>query len=81
MTDTNKPIGEFQIGWLRATIWENAKSGQPRFNVCIKRMYKDKDGNWQDTSSYSEDDLMNVAKLAELAQDRILQLHQEGSAA
>ncbi|HAI14177.1 MAG TPA: hypothetical protein DCM28_20900 [Phycisphaerales bacterium] len=80
MTDTNKPVGEIRIGWLKATIWANAKSGQPRYSVCIMRMYKDKNGNWQDTSSFGSDDLMNVAKLADLAQDRILKLREEGSA-
>ena len=69
MTDTKKPEKTFRIGRLSATIWLNeGNEGTKFYSVDIVRNYKDKDGNWKTTSSFSHDELLNVAMLAQRAE-------------
>ena len=42
------------------------------FNVTITRTYKDDDGDFQDSDSFSRDDLLQVAYVAQQAFDYIL---------
>jgi hypothetical protein len=72
MTDTKKPEQTYRIGRLSATIWLNdGKDGTVFYSVEIVRNYKDKDGNWKTTSSFTHDELLSVAKLAERAEEFI----------
>jgi hypothetical protein len=72
MTDTKKPEKTFRIGRLSATIWLNeGNEGTKFYSVDIVRNYKDKDGNWKTTSSFSHDELLNVAILAKRAEQFI----------
>jgi hypothetical protein len=79
MTETddmnNGPVKKFRIGGVTATIWKNEAEGRSFYNTTINRSYKDKDTDeWQETSSYSHDDLLNVAKVAERAEAFIAKL-------
>lgn len=58
----NKPEKKIRAGPISATIWKNnlnSKDGQPFEvrSVSIERGYKDKDGNWKNTSSLRLNDL------------------------
>ena len=69
MTDTKKPEQTYRIGRLSASIWLNeSNEGTKFYSVEIVRNYKDKDGNWKTTSSFSHDELLNVAMLAQRAE-------------
>lgn len=69
MTETKKPEKTFRIGRLSATIWLNEGSeGNKFFSVDIVRNYKDQNDNWKTTSSFSHDELLNVATLAQRAE-------------
>lgn len=81
MTDKKKPIDVIRIGWLRATIWGNDVNGRTLFSTTISRVYKDKNGQWGDSTRFSPDELLTVAKLAELAQSRIMDLAESKVAA
>jgi hypothetical protein len=58
----HKPVAKFRIGNVTATVWKNGKG---LLSAEIIRNYKDKSGNWKTVSSYSQADLLAVAKLAE----------------
>ena len=65
---SNKPVAEVRVGAVKAAIWPNTtESGAVRHNVTFSRIYKDADGNWKSTSSFGRDDLLVVAKVADLA--------------
>lgn len=61
MEEKNMPVKNFRAGAISATIWEN-KTEKGNFNtVSFKRGYKDKEGNWKDTTSLRVMDLPKAA--------------------
>lgn len=60
-----KPVKTFRLGFVKAAIWQN-DSGY--HNVTIIRSYKDGNGDWKDGGSFGAGDLLNVAKVAERAE-------------
>ena len=71
-----KPISEVRIGRVKAAIWPNETEGRTRHNVTFSRLYKDGD-EWKSTQSFSRNDLLVLAKVADLAHSRIFELRQE----
>ena len=71
---SNKPVDDVRIGRVKATIWRNeTEDGKPRFNTVFARLYKDGD-TWQSTSSFGRNDLLLLAKVANLAHTRVCKL-------
>ena len=64
---TNKPVNEFKVGRVRAAVWANESENGVWFSVSFSRLYKDKDGNWKDSTSFSRDDLPLLMKAADQA--------------
>ena len=55
---------------IRASIWQhkNGDGKPPRFNVTFTRTYLEKDGeNWAYSEFFRRDDLLGVARAAEVA--------------
>ena len=73
-----KPVHEVRLGRIRAAVWENETSNGTRHNVTIARLYKDGD-TWKDSQSYGRDDLLLVAKVADMAHTWIYQQGQKDS--
>ena len=71
-----KPISEVRIGRVKAAIWPNETEGRTRHNVTFSRLYKNGD-EWKSTQSFSRNDLLVLAKVADLAHSRIFELRQE----
>lgn len=74
-SDSNQPTFTYRMGNLSATIWENEANERTYYRTEIVRRYTDKDGNWKTSSSFSHDELLNVAKLAERAEEYIARLN------
>ena len=73
----NKPVDEVRIGRVKATIWCNeTEDSKPRYNVVLTRLYKDGD-TWQSTPSFGRNDLLLLAKVADLVHTRICELPQD----
>ncbi|WP_425079899.1 hypothetical protein [Ruegeria denitrificans] len=64
---TQQPAFKFKIGLITATIWDN----DGFFSVDISRSYKNGEGDWRTTSAFSHNDLLNVSKCAERAENWI----------
>lgn len=64
---SKQPAYKFRLGLITATIWDN----DGFFTVDLARSYKDKDGQWQSTTSYGHADLLNIAKSVERAENWI----------
>ena len=72
---SNKPVAEVRVGAVKAAIWPNqTESGVVRHNVTFSRIYKDGEGNWKSTSSFGRDDLLVVAKVADMAHTKIFEV-------
>lgn len=65
--EVNKPVANFRIGNVKAAVWRN-DSGH--FNTTFVRSYKQGD-SWVDGDSYGSQDLLNLAKVAERAEQFI----------
>ena len=69
-TEPNKPVQTLRDGNVKAIIWRNASDKGVFYNVQFLRSYKTDDG-WHDANSYSNGELMKVARLAGKAYDAI----------
>jgi hypothetical protein len=63
-------------GPLTGSVWTNDTPGDPRHSVTFQRLYKDGDDGWKTTRSFGRDDLLVLAKVADLAYSRILELQE-----
>jgi len=65
-TNNNKPTHEIRIGAVKATIWRNETANGPRHNVTFGRLYKEGE-EWRTSESFGRDDLLTLAKVADIA--------------
>lgn len=61
-----RPVHDVRIGAIRASIWANDTENGTRYNVTFDRGYRDGEV-WKSTTSFGRDDLLVVAKAADLA--------------
>lgn len=67
MSNANRPVHEFKLGRIRASIWPNENDRRETwFSVSIERVYRDGD-QWRTTTSFGRDDLPLISKASELA--------------
>lgn len=83
MSDTNEtakktPDAKVSVGLQTASIWKNESQGRAFYNVTFDRRYRNGNGEWKSTDSYGPDDLLALAKLADLAHTKILELQGAG---
>ncbi|MEM8944769.1 MAG: hypothetical protein AAGD11_06250 [Planctomycetota bacterium] len=74
-----KPAAKFRDGSITATLWENQGKHGVFYNTTIVRSYKD-GAMYKDTNSYGATELLQVARLAQLAYDKQLELVQAAKA-
>ena len=74
-----KPIHEVRLGAVKAAIWKNElPQGGVRYNTLFSRIYRDeKDKEWKRSESFGREDLLLVAKIADLVHTWIYTQTQE----
>jgi hypothetical protein len=84
-----QPARVIRIRKLRANIWANRfPSGQVAHNVTFDRLYREPDqtdeqgevakqGQWKQSQSFGRDDLLLLAKIADLAHTEVFRLQDE----
>jgi hypothetical protein len=65
------PVAKIRAGYVTASIWENATEKGTRTSVTFQRSYKDKDGKYHNSDSYSGGELLELSKAALDAYDKI----------
>jgi len=75
MSDSKQAPQKINLYPISANIWRNETEKGVRYSVTFEKSYKDSSGKWQSTSSFSESDLLLVAKAASLAHDEIQESH------
>ena len=76
---SEKPI-TFKVGRVRAAVWTNESDKGRWHSVSFSRLYKDKDGNWQDATRFSREDLPLLIKAADQAHTVLYQGQAEDKA-
>jgi hypothetical protein len=67
-----RPAHSLRMGALSATVWGNRReSGTTFYSVQLSRSYRDSNEEWQQSNYFNQADLLNVAKLAERAEEWI----------
>lgn len=75
-TPTNKPHYKCKCGNVQGTVWENktVKDGNEIsiLSVSIQRGYKDKEGNWKNTTSFQLNDIPKVRSVLQRIYEDLL---------
>jgi len=71
-----KPVATLRLAGVEASIWSNDSAKGEFYNVTFQRRYQDKDQQWQTTHSYTATDALALAKLADMAVSKIMELQQ-----
>lgn len=61
------PVRTLRLGRIKAAVWENSTDQRAFYNVTFARTYMDGDKKFRDADSFGRDDLLLLAKLADLA--------------
>lgn len=69
----NQPISEMRLGRVAAAIWKNKTAKGTFYNISFSRLYKE-GTEWKRSDSFGRDDLLLLAKLADLAHTRVYKL-------
>ena len=74
-TSKNAPVDHIRLGAVQAAIWANDTENGVRYSATFERRYFDAKANdWKSSGSYNRDDLLVLAKVADLAHSRIHEL-------
>ena len=71
-----RPTATIRIGAVKAAIWQNQAGDRTRYNVTFSKSYRDAEGQWKTTHSFGRNDLLVLAKVADQAHSRIVELEQ-----
>ena len=67
-----QPLQRVTIFPVEAAIWRNrTKDGKAYYAVTFDRMYRDPTGQWKRTSRFTAEDLLVLAKIADIAHSQI----------
>lgn len=58
-----KPICKLSSGTIQAAVWENEFEGKKSRSYSFQKSYKGKDGNWKNTTFFSQTDLLSLGNL------------------
>ena len=70
------PVASVRVGSIQASIWRNTNDAGTFYSTKFRNSYKDKDGKWHDTDGFGPSDLLELAKAADKAHDKVLELQQ-----
>jgi hypothetical protein len=75
MSDSKKPTARIALHQVSAAIWKNEGNiGEAFYNVTFEHRYRDDSGKWHSSTSFSSNDLLVLAKVADLAHSKIFRL-------
>jgi len=70
----NPPVAKIRVGGVTASIWENKGEKGTTYNATYLGSYKDGEGRWHNTTSFGPGSSLELAKAADLAHTKILEL-------
>ena len=75
----NQPVHTIRIGCVNMAFWKNIGGSHGHwYTVTIERLYKNDDGKgWKSTRTFRSQDLLALAKLADLAHTWMMEKEKE----
>ncbi len=72
-----KPVAKFRAGQVASAVWENEVEVSGRtvkiLKATVQRRYKDKEGNWQSSGSFSRNEIPLAIYCLQKAFEKILE--------
>ncbi len=72
-----KPVLTLRDGTVSIAIWANATDQGTFYKAQPIRSYKNKDDQWRDTDSFSQNDLLKLSQLIVKAYEEIASLREK----
>ena len=70
----NPPVAKIRVDQINASVWKNKTDKGTFYNVTFESRYRDGEGNWKSSHSYTSNDLLALGKAADLAHSKIVEL-------
>ena len=67
MVNGEKPVKQFRIGSIKASVWANEVRDSVFYNTTFENNYRTEDGEWRQSKGYSLVELGVLAQLASMA--------------
>ena len=68
-----RPVRTIRMGRVRAAIWRNQTDNGILYNTTFERIYKvDEEQGWKSSDSFGPNDLLLLAKIADMAHTWIM---------
>ena len=84
MVGQQLPVAKFKAGQVSSALWENqiqVKGARVTIlKATVQRRYKDKEGNWQSSGSFSRNEIPLAVYCLQKAFEKIIELQKEESA-
>ncbi len=78
-----KPVAKFKAGQVSSALWENEISVNGRkvtmLKASVQRRYKDRDGTWKSSSSFSRNEIPMAIYCLQKAFDKIIETQLDNS--
>lgn len=72
MSEPKKPALKITLHPVSAAIWRNEGEKGVLYAVTFERSYRDAEGNWKTSGSFSGGELLLLAKIADLAHTEVV---------
>ncbi len=68
------PVHKIRVGLVTASIWKNTNDKGTFYNSTVENRYRDGKGNFKSGHSYGIDETLALAKAADLAHSKMIEL-------
>jgi len=83
MVGNQTPVAKFRAGQVSSALWENEIEVKGRtitiLKATVQRRYKDQDGNWQSSGSFSRNEIPLAIYCLQKAFDKIIETQSQAS--
>ena len=83
MTGQQLPVAKFRAGQISSALWENQiqvkGAAVTILKATVQRRYKDRDGNWQSSTSFSRNEIPLAIHCLQKAFEKIIEIQSEDS--
>ena len=83
MTGQQLPVAKFRAGQVSSAVWRNQIQVKGKvvtvLKATVQRRYKDKEGNWQSSGSFSRNEIPLAIHCLQQAFEKIIETQHEDS--
>ena len=77
-SESTRPVAEVSMGAVKGAIWANDFDGGVFHTATFERVYRTPDGEWRSSRSFGERELLLLAKVADAAHTKLIELRSAG---